>query len=143
MMHICPSSPLETYLCITAPKYDAKKKKRWNSLKYFYVDYKQLVTLPVKGNCPTFVYGCHSAPVVIWETYFRINAIAAVRGRRQRLRRGTPHRTSRCGRGCRRGCTAAQNQVVPPQADIGVAAGGGVDFLGIDGATGKREKNNI
>ena len=71
----------------------------------------------------------------IWKTYFRINAVAAVRGRGQRLRGRAPHRARRRRRGRGRSCTAAQEQVVPPQAHVGVTAGGAVHFLSIDGAT--------
>lgn len=74
------------------------------------------------------------------KAYFGINAVAAVRGGCQRLGRGTPHRPRGCGRGRGRCRTAAKQQVVPPQADVGVAAGGGVDLLGIDGATGGRRR---
>lgn len=70
----------------------------------------------------------------VGKPYFGINAIATIRGRRQRLGRRTPHRTCRCwrGRGCRR--TAAKEQIVSPQADVGVTACGSVHFLSIDGA---------
>lgn len=81
----------------------------------------------------------------IRKTYFRIDAVAAVRGRGQRLGGRAPHGARRrrgCGRRGR-GCAAAQQQVVPPQADVGVTAGGGVHLLGVDGATREnRDKSN-
>lgn len=87
-----------------------------------------------------YFYGAIQIQWQIWKTYFRINAIATVRGRRQRLRRRTPYRTCRCWRrgGCC--CTAAKKQVVPPQANVGVTARGSIYFLSIDGATKEKKE---
>lgn len=78
----------------------------------------------------------------VQKTYFRINAVATIRGGRQRLRRRAPHGTRRCWRcrGSRR--TAAKKQVVSPQAHVGVTARGSIYFLSIDGATEKKKKKN-
>lgn len=74
-----------------------------------------------------------------WQAYFGVDAVAAVGGGRQRLRRRAPHGPRRRGRGRGRGCAAAQKQVISPQAHVRVTACGRAHFLSIDGAT---EENN-
>lgn len=77
----------------------------------------------------------------------RIVTVATVRCGRQRLRRGAADRArgwgTHGGRGWSR--TAAENQVVPPKTDVGVATAQTVHFLGIDrtAACGYKEQVRI
>lgn len=74
------------------------------------------------------------------KTHLGIDAVATVRGGRQRLGRRASHGACGCWRGRGGGRAAAENQVVSPQANVRVTARGGAYFLSIDGATKKKKK---